>query len=79
MHQITEVHSRAGCLGNVAFGGCLMKNDTVILCDGNKENSPFHRTDLHAEMVILNALEEQLCDDKESRMRDYTLFAGQEP
>ena len=70
---------RSGRLGNVAVGGCLMKGDEVIMRDITKANSPFHRTDLHAEMVLLNALEEQLCDEKEPRMRDYTLFTGQEP
>lgn len=69
---------RAGRLGNVAVGGCLMKDDDVILRDGNKANSPYHRTDLHSEMVLLNTLEDQLCDDSAPRMRDYTLFTSQE-
>lgn len=63
---------RSGRLGNVAVGGCMYKHDELILRDITKANSPFHRTDLHAEMVLLNQLEEQLCDDKTPNMRDYT-------
>ncbi len=70
---------RAGRLGNVAVGGCLMKGDEVIMRDMTKACGPYHRTDLHAEMVLLNALEDHLCDDPTPRMRDYTLFTGQEP
>lgn len=70
---------RAGRLGNVAVGGCLMKDNTVILRDGNKANSPYLRTDLHGEMVLLNTLEDQLRHDPRPRMRDYTLFTSQEP
>lgn len=70
---------RAGRLGNVAVGGCLMKGDEVVLRDITKANSPYHRTDLHSEMVLLNVLEDHLCDDPTPRMRDYTLFTGQEP
>ena len=70
---------RSGRLGNVAVGGCLMKGDEVIMRDMSKAVSPYHRTDYHAEMVLLNALEDHLCDDPTPRMRDYTLFTGQEP
>ncbi len=70
---------RAGRLGNVAVGGCLMKDDEVVLRDITKANAPYHRTDLHSEMVLLNVLEDRLCDDPTPRMRDYTLFTGQEP
>ena len=69
----------AGRLGNVAVGGCLVKDDDVILRGGNKANSPYHRTDLHSEMVLLNELEDKLCDNPTPRMRDYTLFTSQEP
>ena len=82
-HDIPSIISieeaiRAGRLGNVAVGGCLMKDDKVILRDGNKANVPYHRTDLHSEMVLLNALEDQLRDNPTPRMRDYTLFTSQE-
>jgi tRNA(adenine34) deaminase len=70
---------RAGRLGNVAVGGCLYKHDELVMRDITKANAPYHRTDLHAEMVLLNALEDSLCDEKQPRMRDYTLFTGQEP
>ena len=68
----------AGRWGNVAVGGCLMKDDKVLLRDGNKANSPYLRTDLHSEMVLLNELEDQLRDEPTPRMRDYTLFTSQE-
>ena len=82
-HDIPSIISieeaiRAGRLGNVAVGGCLMKDDEVILRDGNKANSPYLRTDLHSEMVLLNLLEDQLRDDPTPGMRDYTLFTSQE-
>ena len=70
---------RAGRLGNVAVGGCLLKRDDVILEDISKALAPYHRTDLHVEMVLLNVLEDRLCDDPTPRMRDYTLFTSQEP
>ena len=70
---------RAGRMGNVAVGGCLLKNDEVILRDVSKALSPYHRTDLHVEMVLLNVLEDHLCDDPTPGMRNYTLFTSQEP
>lgn len=70
---------RAGRMGNVAVGGCLLKGDEIIHRDVSKALAPFHRTDLHVEMVLLNQLEEQLCDNPKPRMRNYTLFTSQEP
>lgn len=70
---------RAGRNGSVAVGGCLLHNDEVISENMSKANSPYHRLDLHAEMVLLNELEDQLCDDKKPGMRNYTLFTSQEP
>ncbi|MFD2160360.1 hypothetical protein ACFSW8_15765 [Rubritalea tangerina] len=70
---------RAGRIGNVAVGGCLMKDGEIISREISKAVAPFHRTDLHVEMVLLNELEEKLCDNKKPRMRDYTLFTSQEP
>jgi tRNA(adenine34) deaminase len=70
---------RAGRAGNVAVGGCMMKDGEVIHRDISKALAPFHRTDLHVEMVLLNQIEEQLCDNPTPRMRDYTLFTSQEP
>ena len=40
---------------------------------------PYPRTDLHAEMVVMNALEVRRCNVENPRMRDYTLFSMQEP
>jgi tRNA(Arg) A34 adenosine deaminase TadA len=82
-HDIPSIISveeaiRAGRMGNVAVGGCLMKHDEVIHRDVSKAIAPYHRTDLHVEMVLLNQLEDQLCDDPTPRMRDYTLFTSQE-
>ena len=70
---------RAGRMGNVAVGGCLLKDGEVILEEISKAVSPYHRTDYHVEMVLLNIIEERLCDDPTPRMRDYTLFTSQEP
>ena len=70
---------RAGRHGSVAVGGCLLYHDEVIAQNMTKANSPYHRLDLHAEMVLLNELEDRLCDDKTPKMRDYTLFTSQEP
>ena len=70
---------RAGRVGNVAVGGCLLKHDEIIMRDMSKALFPYHRTDYHVEMVLLNTLEDQLCDDPKPRMRDYTLFTSQEP
>lgn len=70
---------RAGRHGSVAVGGCLLHNDELISENMTKANSPYHRLDLHAEMVLLNELEDRLCDNKKPEMRNYTLFTSQEP
>ena len=70
---------RAGRAGSVAVGGCLHHQDKMIAENMTKANAPYHRLDLHAEMVLLNELEDRLCDDKKPNMRDYTLFTSQEP
>ena len=74
-----EESIRAGRMGNVAVGGCLKHHDQVIHRDISKAVAPYHRTDLHVEMVLLNQLEDRLCDNPTPRMRDYTLFTSQEP
>ena len=83
-HDVPSVISieeavRAGRMGNVAVGGCLLHHDQVILREVSKALSPYHRTDLHVEMVLLNIIEDRLCDDPEPQMRNYTLFTSQEP
>jgi tRNA(adenine34) deaminase len=70
---------RAGRNGNIAVGGCLYHHDDLIHRDQSKALGPYHRTDLHVEMVLLNQLEDRLCDDPTPRMRDYALFTGQKP
>ncbi len=70
---------RAGRAGSVAVGGCLLHHDNVIAENISKANMPYHRLDLHAEMVLLNELEDRLCDNKKPGMRNYTLFTSQEP
>ena len=82
-HDIPSIISieeglRSGRLGNVAVGGCLYKNDELLMRDMSKAISPYHRTDYHVEMVLLNRLEDELCDNPTPRMRDYTLFTSQE-
>ncbi|MEP3046623.1 MAG: hypothetical protein ABJL55_01075 [Roseibium sp.] len=74
-----EESIRSGRMGNVAVGGCLKHHDEIIHRDVSKAVAPFHRTDLHVEMVLLNRLEEQLCDNPKPEMRNYTLFTSQEP
>jgi len=69
----------AGRMGNIAVGGCVLHNDKVIAQNGNKTLAPYHRTDLHAEMVLLNELEESLKDNPTPEMRNYTMFTSQEP
>ena len=66
-HDIPSIVSieqgiRAGRLGNVAVGGCLMKGDEIIMRDISKALAPYHRTDLHVEMVLLNRLEDERRD-----------------
>ena len=83
-HELPSIISieeaiRAGRIGNVAVGGCLYKGDQLVQREISKAVAPYHRTDLHVEMVMLNVLEDQLCDDPTPRMRDYTLFTSQEP
>ena len=70
---------RSGRNGNIAVGGCLYHHNELIHRDQSKAVGPYHRTDLHVEMVLLNQLEDRLCDDPTPRMRDYMLFTGQEP
>jgi tRNA(Arg) A34 adenosine deaminase TadA len=70
---------RAGRIGNIAVGGCLLHHGEVIAKNGNKTIAPYHRTDLHAEMVLLNDLEDSLKDNPTPEMRNYTLFSSQEP
>jgi len=84
IHDIPSIISirqgiRAGRNGSVAVGGCLLHNDEIIAENMNKANTPYHRLDLHAEMVLLNELEDSLCDNKTPQMRNYTLFTSQEP
>ena len=70
---------KAGRLGNVAVGGCLLHHEKLIAQNSNKTLAPHHRTDLHAEMVLLNELEESLKDNPKPQMRNYTMFTSQEP
>ena len=81
VHSIVSVEQaiRAGRMGNVAVGGCLLHQDEIILQDVSKAIAPYHRTDLHVEMVLLNIIEDRLCDDPQPQMRHYTLFTSQEP
>ena len=70
---------KAGRAGNVAVGGCMMHHEKLIAQNCNKTLAPYHRTDLHAEMVLLNDLEESLKDNPAPEMRNYTMFTSQEP
>ena len=70
---------RSAEMGNIGVGACLVKEGKILYRDVTKHLYPYPRTDLHAEMVVLNTLEDRICDQENPRMRDYTLFSMQEP
>ena len=83
IHDVPSIESVrlaivAGRNKNVGVGGLMMKNDEIILRADTRANSPYVRSDLHTEMILLNDLEESLKDEENPRMRDYTLFTSQE-
>lgn len=70
---------RSAEMGNIGVGAYLVKDGEVLYRDVTKHLYPYPRTDLHAEMVVMNALEDRICDEENPRMRYYTLFSMQEP
>jgi tRNA(adenine34) deaminase len=65
--------------GNIGVGGCVVKAGELIIRDRNRQFVPHFRSDLHAEMVIINQLEEMLRHESSPDMRAYTFFSSQEP
>jgi len=65
--------------GNIGVGGCIVKGGKLIFRDHNRQFVPHYRGDLHAEMVIVNQLEDLLRHETSPDMRAYTFFSSQEP
>ncbi len=65
--------------GNIGVGGCILKAGTLIFQDHNRQFNPHFHGDLHAEMVLVNQLEDLLCHEKSPDMRAYSFFSSQEP
>jgi len=65
--------------GNIGVGGCVVKDGKPIIRDHNRQFVPYFRGDLHAEMVIINQLEDLLGHETSPDMRAYTFFGSQEP
>lgn len=65
--------------GNIGVGGCLTKNGQVIKRGHNSQFEPYFRSDLHAEMVLVNELEEELKNSPHPNMDEYALFSSQLP
>ena len=70
---------RAAKEGNIGVGGCVIKASELIIRDHNRQFVPYFRGDLHAEMVIVNQLEDLLRHEASPDMRAYTFFSSQEP
>ena len=65
--------------GNIGVGGCVVRAGEPIIRDRNRQFVPHFRGDLHAEMVIVNQLEDMLRHETAPDMRAYTFFSSQEP
>lgn len=69
-------------LAGVASGnfgiGCILvdDNDNVVVKGHNQVYKPYFRSDLHAEMVVMNKFEDEHKDI--SKLRNYTLFTSLE-
>jgi len=70
---------RAAKEGNIGVGGCVVTAGEPIIRDRNRQLVPHFRGDLHAEMVIVNQLEDRLRHESSPDMRIYTFFSSQEP
>lgn len=66
-------------MGNFGIGAALVDVNGKIVSKGhNKVFSPYFRSDLHAEMVVLNQFEDSLQGTKIS-LKNYTLYTSLEP
>ena len=65
--------------GNIGVGGCVVKDEALLIRDHNRQFVPYFRGDLHGEMVLMNRLEDALKDDASPNMRAYSFFSSQAP
>lgn len=66
--------------GNFGVGAILVDEKGDIMIQGhNKSFVPDFRSDLHAEMVILNEWEKQLSGPLENKSLNYKLYSSLEP
>jgi tRNA(Arg) A34 adenosine deaminase TadA len=65
--------------GNIGVGGTVIYKGKPLFSDHNRQFIPYFRSDFHAEMVLVNLLEDQLRDEKSPYMGDYQLISSQEP
>ena len=64
--------------GNYGVGGLLIDREKNIVVQGhNQMFYPFFRSDLHSEMVIMNAFEES--NRHKLHTKNYTLYSSLEP
>ncbi len=69
---------KAVCKGNLGVGSLLVDNKKDVIAEGhNNVFAPYFRSDLHAEMVVMNQFED---NNKEiSSVKGYTLYTSLEP
>ncbi len=65
--------------GNIGVGGCIVKDGKILFADRNRQFVPTFKSDRHAEMELLNSLEEKLADEKQPNMSGYQLFSSWQP
>lgn len=66
--------------GNFGVGALLLdEQNNILIQDHNKSFVPAYRSDLHAEMVVLNAWESQFPITDRIKDLDYRLFSSLEP
>lgn len=63
--------------GNYGVGSCLVKAGEVVMRGHNQVIFPHFRSDLHGEMTVMTAFEDQY--KNASDMHTYTLFTSLEP
>ncbi|MCP4256722.1 MAG: nucleoside deaminase [Planctomycetes bacterium] len=65
--------------GNIGVGGTVLYKGKPLFSDHNRQFIPYFRSDIHAEMVLVNHIEDQLQDEKSPYMGNYQLISSQEP
>lgn len=65
-------------LGNYGIGSLLVDSNHVVIASGiNMVFNPYFRSDLHAEMVVMNSFED--AHPKLTSLMNYTLYTSLEP